>query len=280
MVASGKPFEPLELHIQSKDGKVHTALVSPVPLSNQTDGLHLVVLVDITERKLAEQALKASLRDKEALLKEVHHRVKNNLQVITSLLRLESRRSAVSEAVGVLKAMQGRIHAMAQLHESLHRSGTFASVDLGVYLGQIATQAFQAQLFSKQRVELKLDMGSLQVGMDQAISCGLLTNELVSNALKHGFPDARAGAIYVELQPADPATVQTDALWRLRVRDTGEGLSANFEDKRKSSLGLMLAEDLSQQVGGTLTIQSQPGTGAEFSVVFKALEPVALVMPP
>ena len=83
----------------------------------------------------------------------------------------------------------------------------------------------------------------------------------------------------MELQPADPATVQTDALWRLRVSDTGAGLSADFESKRKTSLGLLLVEDLSQQVGGTLTIQSQPGVGSEFSVVFKALEPEALVMP-
>ena len=237
------------------------------------------IFQDITAQKRIQTDLQASLRDKVALLKEVHHRVKNNLQVITSLLRMEARRSTAPEANDVLKAMQGRIHAMAQLHESLYRSGTFASVDLGVYLGQIATQAFRAQLLSTQRVELKLHMGALQVGMDQAISCGLLVNELVSNCLKHGFPDARPGHVRVELQAADPETVQTDALWRLRVSDTGVGLSPDFEDKRKNSLGLILVEDLSQQVGGHLTIASQPGAGAEFSVIFKALEPAALLMP-
>jgi PAS domain S-box-containing protein len=237
------------------------------------------IFQDITAQKRIQTDLQASLRDKVALLKEVHHRVKNNLQVITSLLRMEARRSLVPEATDVLKTMQSRIHAMAQLHESLYRSGTFASVDLGAYLGQIATQAFRAQLLSAQRVELKLNMASLQVGMDQAIACGLLVNELVSNCLKHGFPDARPGHICVELLPADPDTVETDALWQLRVSDTGVGLSPDFEDKRKNSLGLILVEDLSQQVGGHLTMASQPGAGAEFSVRFKALDPVALVMP-
>ena len=241
---------------------------------------HLIVaLSDITERKRSAQALQASLREKEALLMEVHHRVKNNLQVITSLLRLEAGRSTVPEAVDVLKAMQGRIRSMAQLHESLYRSGTFASVDLGVYLGQVVTQGFNSQVLSANLLQLKLHMGSVQVGMDQAIACGLLVNELVSNCLKHGFPDDRSGQVYVELQPADPATVQTDALWRLRVRDTGVGLPPDFEDRREQSLGMTLVGDLSQQAGGTLEFQSQPGVGAEFSVVFRALEPVALVMP-
>jgi two-component sensor histidine kinase len=115
--------------------------------------------------------------------------------------------------------------------------------------------------------------------MDQAIACGLLVNELVTNYLKHGFPDGRGGEVRAEMQPADPATVQVDALWRLRVSDTGVGLSPEFEEKRKLSLGLQLADDLSLQAGGTLSIQSQPGTGVEFSVVFKALVPAPLVMP-
>lgn len=235
--------------------------------------------LDISERVRAEKALQASLQEKEALLKELHHRVKNNLQIVASLLRLESRRSAVPEAINVLKAMQGRIQAMAQLHQSLYRSGTFASVDLGAYLGQIATQAFQAQQVPGNLAQLQLDLGTVSVGMDQAIACGLLVNELISNALKHGFPDGRSGAVRVELQPVDPATVQTDALWRLRVHDTGVGLPPDFEERRTTSLGLQLVGDLGQQAGGTLTIVSQAGVGTEFSLVFKALAPATLVMP-
>ncbi len=234
---------------------------------------------DVTARKQAQGELQILLKEKTALLLEVHHRVKNNLQVITSLLRLEAGRSTVPEAVSVLEAMQGRIRSMAQLHEFLYRSGTFASVDLGVYLGQVATQGFNSQVLSANLLQLKLHMGSVQVGLDQAMVCGLLVNELVSNCLKHGFPDDRSGQVYVELHPADPATVQTDGLWRLCVRDTGAGLPADFEDRREHSLGMTLVGIWSQQAGGALEIQSQPGTGTEFSATFRALEPAALVMP-
>ncbi len=233
--------------------------------------------------KANQAALLTSVNDKEALLKEVHHRVKNNLQVIISLLRMEARRSAVPEAIDVLQGMQGRIHSMALLHESLYRSGTFASVDLGTYLSRIASQAFQTQLTSGATVQLKLHMGSVSVGMDQAMACGLLTNELVANSVKHAFPHAlsmdRSAEVCVELAPANPDTVQLDALWRLRVYDTGVGLPPDFEDKRKTSLGLQLVGDLAQQAKGTLRVASRPGEGAEFSIVFKALTPEALVMP-
>jgi PAS domain S-box-containing protein len=234
---------------------------------------------DITSQKANEAALQISLKDKEALLKEVHHRVKNNLQVIISLLRLEEQRSAAPESIHVLKTMQGRIFSMSLLHESLYRSGTFASVDLGDYLGKIAAQAHRTQLTQDEPVRLRMTMGSLPVGMDQAISCGLLLNELVSNCLKHGFKDGRAGEVRVVLEPANPETVQEDALWRLRVSDTGVGLPPDFEEKRQTSLGLQLVGDLSQQVKGKLQIESQPGAGAEFEVIFKALPPAALVMP-
>lgn len=235
---------------------------------------------DITERKQSEQLLRQSLKDKHALLLEVHHRVKNNLQLIISLLRMEARRSAVPDTKSVLGEMQGRIQSMALLHESLYRSGTFASVDLGAYLGQLAKQAFQAQVMLPDKVQLKLSMGSVLVGMDQAISAGLLVNELISNALKHGFPTGRMGEVTVAFQPVTPHdTPPAKALWCLRVSDNGIGLPADFESKRQNSLGLQLVNDLSQQIGGTLSIQSRADSGAEFAVAFTALEPVRLVMP-
>lgn len=248
------------------------------PLRGTAGGV-VVSHANVTERKLGEVALQRAGLEKDALLKEVHHRVKNNLQVVTSLLRMEARRSQVPEAVGPLQAMQNRIRAMSQLHESLYRSGTLASVDLGVYLGQIATQAFRTQLLSGARVQLKLNVESVHVGMDQANACGLLVNELVSNCLKHGFPDNRPGEVYLQLHPVDPATAVVDSLWRLQVSDTGVGLPPDFDTIREDSLGLQLVGDLSRQVGGTLTIAPTPEGGAEFSVVFKVLAPAPLVMP-
>ncbi len=238
------------------------------------------VTLDITERKQAQAALEASLLDKEALLKEVHHRVKNNLQVITSLLRLEAGRSTTADTKEVLGYMRGRIRTMAQLHESLYRSGTFASVDLGVYLGQVATQAFKTQELHRDSVRLTLNLGSVQAGMDQATAAGLLLNELVSNCLKHGFPEGRTGEVCVELQPAHDHDSPPDGRWCLRVKDTGVGLSPDFEDKRKASLGLQLVTGLSQQLGGSLVIDSASGHGARFSVVFAVQAPARLVMPP
>jgi two-component sensor histidine kinase len=128
-------------------------------------------------------------------------------------------------------------------------------------------------------VQLTLNLGSVQMGMDQAISAGLLVNELISNCLKHGFPQERRGEVSVVLQPVDAATQTDETTWRLCVSDTGVGLPPDFEERRKTSLSMQLANDLSQQVGGSLAIDSQLGQGAQFTVIFAALAPKVLVMP-
>jgi PAS domain S-box-containing protein len=226
---------------------------------------HYVALKeDVTERKRTEQALQASLQEKVALLNEVHHRVKNNLQVITSLLRLEAGRSSQPDTKSVLTDMQGRIRSMALLHESLYRSGIFASVDLGSYLKQLASQAFRAQ--SSGAVRLELELASVPVSMDQATPCGLLLNELISNCLKHGFPDGRSGEVRVELQVLPTLESDTTQV-RLRVSDTGVGLPEDIEVRRSHSLGLHLVDDLARQLGATLEIGA--GRGAQFVVTFE-----------
>ncbi|MBU4113338.1 MAG: PAS domain S-box protein [Gammaproteobacteria bacterium] len=249
-----------EFNNKKKNGDLYIeqAVVAPVLCADNT--LHYVALKqDITERKRTEQALQDSLRDKVALLNEVHHRVKNNLQVITSLLRLEAGRSREGDTRSVLTEMQGRIRAMALLHESLYRSGTFASVDLGAYLGHLARQAFRAQ--SSGVVRLQLELASVQVSLDQATPCGLLANELLSNCLKHGFPEGRGGDIRIELR-----ALGLGDQWLLRVSDTGVGLPADFESRRSQSLGLQLVADLTRQIDATLQIE--PGPGAAFAVTF------------
>jgi two-component sensor histidine kinase/PAS domain-containing protein len=215
---------------------------------------------DITARKQVEQALQASLNDKVGLLNEVHHRVKNNLQVMTSLLRLEANRSTQAETKAVLGEMQGRIRSMALLHESLYRSGTFASVELGAYLKQLCTQAFRSGAQQNGGVQLVLDLAKVQVTLDQATPCGLLVNELISNCLKHGFPQGRTGEVRVALTPMEGPQ------WCLSVRDNGAGLPPDFEAKRTTSLGLQLVSDLAQQLGARLEVG--PGPGAAFTVIF------------
>ena len=214
---------------------------------------------DVTERKLAEQALQQSLADKHALLNEVHHRVKNNLQVITSLLRLEAGRSTQPDTKTVLGDMQGRIRSMGLLHESLYRSGTFSSIDLGSYLRNLATQAFRSMAPKEGQVALKLDLMPVQVSMDQATPCGLLVNELIANCFKHAFPAGQSGEVRVGVHKvADGPQVC------LQISDTGVGLPADFEARRGQSLGLHLVSDLARQLGGKLTV----GPGTLFEVCF------------
>jgi PAS domain S-box-containing protein len=274
-VAAGDCAYEVEEENEQADGH-HVYVTQKHPLHDAKGHVFGVagMSTDITARKQMEVALQSSVNEKSALLKEVHHRVKNNLQVITSLLRLESRRSTVEDTKAVLGDMQARIRAMALLHESLYRSGTFASVDLGSYLRQLATQAFQTQSTNAGAVQLALNMGSVPVGMDQAIPCGLLINELISNCLKHGFPAGVTGQVSIELQPLD-----TPDQWRLCVSDNGLGLPENFEDKRKNSLGLQLVGDLARQIGGELKITANPDKGVAFTVIFRAIEPAPLVMP-
>ena len=219
----------------------------------------LAITRDVTQRRQGDEALRKSLAEKGALLKEVHHRVKNNLQVVTSLLRLETSRNQHLPTRSVLKAMQNRIHSMALLHETLYRTGMFAAVDLGVYLRQLATQSFRALNDRPGPIELDLDLASVQVEMDQAIPCGLLVNELISNCLKHGFPDDHGGRIRVELVLVDggPQLV-------LRVSDTGKGLPTDFAARPRNSLGLQLVADLAKQLRGTLEV----GPEATFTVAF------------
>ena len=216
---------------------------------------------DITVVRRAVQALQTSLHEKEALLREVHHRVKNNLQVITSLLRLESYRSAQPDTRSVLDDMQGRIRAMAVLHESLHHAGLFSSVDLGAYLRNLVGQVFRAHAQQGAQVRLQLALASVQVGMEQATPCGLIVNELVSNSLKHGFPGGHGGEVRVELRKhADTNRLE------LQVSDSGVGLPADFEARRGQSLGLQLVSDLVGQIDGQLEVGIAPGQGACFTI--------------
>jgi two-component sensor histidine kinase len=215
---------------------------------------------NLIERKREQDALQQALQEKVALLKEVHHRVKNNLQVINSLLRMEAKRSQHSDTQAVLNDMQGRIRAMALLHESIYQHGTFAWVDLGSYLQRVATQVFAALAVSPDVIRLQLQLNDVRVSLDQATPCGMLVSELISNALKHGFPDGRSGEVCIELRP-----LEAEALWQLRVSDNGIGLPDLFELASLRSLGLQLAASLAGQMGGHLDV----GPGAVFTVQFK-----------
>jgi two-component sensor histidine kinase/AmiR/NasT family two-component response regulator len=227
------------------------SLRSPIPQPLEAMKRYSELLV----RKLEEQldAARAALSEKEALLKEVHHRVKNNLQVISSLLRLEEARSSNPQTEAVLREMQARIQSMSLLHENLYRSGTFASTDLGRYLREVATQTFHALARAEPRVSLNLSLESVESGMDQAIPCGLILNELISNCLKHAFRDAKTGRIDVTLRRTNPNEAE------LRVADSGAGLPPDVDARMRGSLGLQLVSDLARQLGGRFSLGNDAG---------------------
>lgn len=253
-----------EHRLQCKDGRWKWILVRGIVVSRDLDNRALRMIgthTDISEQKQLQESLQASLKEKVILLNEVHHRVKNNLQVITSLLNLESARSDAPEIEQVLKNMQGRIRSMALLHQSLYRSGIFASADLGAYLQELASQAFRAQANGGSAIRLKLDLERVMVTMDQAAPCGLLVNELMSNCFKHAFPGGKDGAINLGLR-----WLKNSNKVRLSISDNGVGLPAGFAQARENSLGLRLVMDLVRQIGGVLEIGQ--GHVAQFTIDF------------
>ena len=271
MNPQGGAFEA-EVRARHEDGHWVWILDRGAVVERAADGSPLRVVgthMDITRRTQATAALQASLHEKDALLKEVHHRVKNNLQVVTSLLRIESRRSTVPALRTVLGDMQARIGAMALLHESLYRSGVFAALDLGAYLTKLAHESFRTLAPDNDRVALRLALDSVQVGMDQAMPCGLLVNELIANALKHAFPEQRLGELQIELH-----VVGKGPLWRLRISDNGVGLPQDFQHRCDRSLGLQLVAELARQLAGTF--ETGPGLQAVFTVTFRPDSPAPL----
>ena len=216
--------------------------------------------IDISARLAAEEQIRASLRDKEALLKEIHHRVKNNLQIIYSLLSLQSARVAHPIALSVLTESQNRVRAMALVHETLYRTDNLAHVDLSGYIRELTGYLFRAYGVDGERIRLVVDMETVHVTPDRGIPCGLIVNELISNALKYAFPDNRSGRILIALHRSD------DNRLTLSIEDDGIGLPADLVINQTPSLGLQLVYTLTQQLDGQLTIHR--GNGTRFVLAF------------
>ena len=217
---------------------------------------------EIAERTQAEQRTQEALREKEVLLKEIHHRVKNNLQVVSSLLNLQSRVISDPQVLDVLRDSQNRVRSMALVHEKLYRSPNLARIDLGEYTHSLAGQLWRTYAAQASRVALKVEAADCWVNTDTSIACGLILNELISNSLKHAFPGERAGEITVEIRPADRQRVA------VRVADDGVGFPPGVDFHATTSLGLQLVNTLVDQIGGSIRLASGPGT--QFIIEFDA----------
>jgi two-component sensor histidine kinase len=207
---------------------------------------------EITLRRRAEEKLTSSLDEKTVMLKEIHHRVKNNMQVISSLMSLQLGASSEPSIQEALRESQTRIRSMALVHETLYRSDNFAAIDFKQYLERLVRQVHTSH--SGPTIQVRVDGSDVMLPLDQAIPAGLMMNELISNAMKHGFPGGRQGTITVS------AGIDDEGIVDLLVRDTGVGLPPGFEPEKVTSLGLHLVRSLTQQLDGTMSIDNGPGT--------------------
>jgi PAS domain S-box-containing protein len=192
----------------------------------------VVNIRDITDRKTAEEHMLASLREKEVLLKEIHHRVKNNLQVITSLLNLQSRGIKDEDSREMFKDSQARVKSMALIHEKLYRSDDLARIDFADYVRSLVNYLTQSFRDGVTRVDIVHNVDNIHLSVDMAVPCGLIINELVSNSLKHAFGERSAGTIVIEFHS------HNDSEMLLLVSDNGRGLPPDLNFRQTESLGL------------------------------------------
>jgi two-component sensor histidine kinase/HAMP domain-containing protein len=228
-----------------------------VALSGKDEAL--VMVRNITERKEAEEA-----RKKEVLLKEIHHRVKNNLQVISSLLYLQSKRVDDQKVVEMFNESSNRIKSMSLIHQKLYQSQNAATIDFSEYIRDLTDALFNSYGIRRDVVRLNLHIESTILNVDTAIPCGLVINELVSNSLKYAFPDGKQGQIFISLRR------EGDDNFALVVGDTGIGLPKGLDFRDSPSLGLKLVNTLVEQLGGTIDLNREGGT--EFRIIFSEIK--------
>ena len=236
------------------------------PLIDQRTGQMIGVIEyvrDITKRKKAEDQLQASLREKEVLLREIHHRVKNNMQIISSLLSLQSRHIQDPGVLEVFKESQRRIRSMALIHERLYQSADLSRIEFSQYLDNLANRLLHSYQVNSDRVRLSLHSEEVFLNINTAIPCGLIVNELISNALKHAFPNGRKGQVAVELRRNESGE------FLLRVSDDGVGFPKALDFRRTETLGMQIVVTLVDQIDGTIEMGELGRT--EFLIRFKEI---------
>ena len=245
-----------ELQLLARDGRVIRVSASS-KLVMGADGEPVGVegvLRDITDRKYAEENLKASLKEKEVLLQEIHHRVKNNMQIISSLLNLQSRKLSDPKVVEIFQESRSRIRAMALIHEKLYQSRNLAQVNLAEYIESLYLHLYHMYGVDSSKVKINMDVQEIFLDINTAIPIGLVINELVSNAVKHAFPNGSQGEISLKLSSGD------NGGRCLLVKDNGVGLPEGYDIHNPETLGMQLVCDLVAQVNGSIQVDASSGT--------------------
>ena len=224
------------------------------------------VITDISDRKLIEQQLQASLTEKEVLLREIHHRVKNNMQVMISMINLQCEKIEDKHICDELNKIADRINSMGLVHDQLYTSKDFLKVDIHEYINRIAQNLFVSHGMDSAKISLKIGQSDIALSLDSAISCGLIMNELITNCLKYAFPENRKGEIQVAFGYLG------DGRLEMRVSDDGVGVPANFDFRDSDTLGIKIVKALAEhQLGGTVELDHTNGT--KFLIRFKDRTP-------
>jgi two-component sensor histidine kinase len=246
-----KAHEGLEMRVEER-----TAELSRV---------NAVLQIEIGQRQRAEEVTKASLEEKEVLLKEIHHRTKNNMQVVCSLLKLQSSRLGDPQLRRALQDSENRVRSMALVHEKLYQSQDLSHIDLKDYIKDLAYFLLTVYQIESERINLHLDLQSVIVNIETAMPCGLIINELTSNAFKYAFPGLQKGTINIYLRMTQDHNIE------LRVADNGVGLPPELDLWTTDSLGLKLVTTLGKnQLNGILEVRREQGT--EFHIIFRELD--------
>ncbi len=255
---SESPSQTATLRCSRKNGTI-ALMKARVVLLEATPGAERVLVLtlhDVTAQSEHEREMQTSLNEKEVMLREIHHRVKNNLQVVQSLMKMSARRLSDCDARIAIESTVERVHAMSMVHERLYQMPNLSALPLGDYLSDIFGGAVQSYSLSPSQVRLKLDVEEILLPLDRAVPFALLSNELLSNSFKHAFPDGREGTITVSVH-------RTEGAVRMVVEDDGVGLPEDFDPAKSNSMGLKLAANLAHQLGGNLQFTSDNGCRVE-----------------
>ena len=244
-----------EFPARRKDGTLIITECTVTETSDDSSGRAVLVIVvrDITERKRSEEQLKIALKEKEVLLKEIHHRVKNNLAVISSLLNMQSKYIKDKKTLEIFRESQNRVKTMALIHTKLYQSSDLAQIDFADYIRKLAADLIDSYRLERDSVVLLLDVRDVYFDVNVGIPCGLIINELLTNALKHAFPHGRKGEVSVRLTPRDEGVA-------LVVSDNGIGFPERIDFRNTESLGFQLVTALVDQLGGTMELSRNNGT--------------------
>jgi len=259
-ISSGNEWQG-EFHNKKKNGNLfwESALITPIKNDKGEITHFLAIKQDITEQKHNGEKLKQSLKEKEVMLREIHHRVKNNLQIISSLLKLQGGYTKDPVASEYLKISQQRVRTMALIHQQLYRSDDLSGIDFGEYLKKLINDLFTIYGIEKRKMLLNVNANHIFLSIEKAIPCGLIVNELVSNSIKHAFTQKNNGKIEALLS-------QEENTYRMIIRDNGAGFPGDVDFRNTSSLGMQLVITLTEQLGGEIELRNSVGT--EFIINF------------